>query len=64
MTKILNIISISIIVLLVGLTVSEHFFPIAGFELVYEKKFYLAIIYIAIRLRSNYLLKKSASTSK
>ena len=49
MTKILNIISISIIVLLVGLTVSEHFFPIAGFELVYEKKFYLAIIYIAIR---------------
>lgn len=64
MTKILNIISISIIVLLVGLTVSQHFYPISGFELVYEKKFYLAIIYIAIRLTSNYLLKKSTSANK
>jgi len=58
MVKILNYTSIAILVILLLGFLSENFFPIKGLELFYEKKFYLAIIYIVMRILANYYKKK------
>lgn len=58
MVKTLNTISIILVVLLLAIFISEKFYPIEGFELIYEKKFYLAIIYIVMRIFANYYKKK------
>lgn len=58
MAKTLNIISTILIVLLLIIFISQKFYPIQGMELVYEKKFYLAIAYIIIRLYRNFILRK------
>lgn len=58
MSKTLNTISIALIVSLLLVVVSQRFYPIEGLELVYEKKFYLAIAYLITRLVRNYLLRK------
>lgn len=58
MVKILNTASIAILVILLLGFLSQNFFPIDGLELFYEKKFYLAIVYIVMRIFANYYKKK------
>lgn len=58
MVKTLNTISIGIVIVLLALFISEKFYPIEGFELLYQKKFYLAIAYILIRLYRNIVIRK------
>ena len=58
MVKILNTASIAILIILLFGFLSQNFFPIEGLELFYEKKFYLAIIYIVMRIFANYYKKK------
>ena len=64
MVKTLNTISIIIIAVLLIIFISEKFYPIEGFELIYEKKFYLAIAYIIIRLYRNIIMRKEQTQSK
>ena len=58
MTKTLNTISIVLIIILVLVIISEKFYPITGMELIYAKKFYLAIAYLMTRLARNYFMRK------
>lgn len=58
MIKILDITSTVIIAIIIIGFLSQIFFPIEGLELFYEKKFYLAFVYLAIRLSRNYLIKR------
>ena len=59
MDKAINIVSIAVIVILLLAFLSEKCFPIKGLELFYEKKFYLAIIYLILRVSRIYILRKS-----
>ena len=59
MDKAINIVSVAVIVILLLVFLSEKFFPIKGLELFYEKKFYLAIIYLILRVSRIYILRKS-----
>ncbi|WP_322969048.1 hypothetical protein [Faecalibacter sp. LW9] len=59
MVKTLNTISIGIVIVLLALFISEKFYPIEGFELLYQKKFYLAIAYLVVRVYRNFVLKKN-----
>ncbi len=59
MDKAINIVSGVVIAILLLTFLSENFFPIKGFELVYQKKFYLVIIYLILRISRIYILKKS-----
>lgn len=59
MKKILDITSIILILSLLFLLLSEKFFPIMEFELIYQKKFYFAIAYLVIRVYRNFVLNKN-----
>ncbi len=63
MIKTLHSISIVLIISLLLIIVSEKFYPIAGMELIYAKKFYLAIAYLLTRLTRNYLMRKEQKIS-
>jgi len=58
MIKAIDYISYGIIVLLILGFLSEKFFPIEGLEIFYERKFYLAILYIVLRIYKNFALKR------
>ena len=59
MKKILDVTSMILIISLLLLFLSEKFFPINGLELIYQKKFYLAIAYLVVRVYRNFVLKKN-----
>lgn len=58
MVKAINIINVVLISILLLTILSQKFFPIEGLEILYEKKFYLAITYIIMRLVRTFILKK------
>lgn len=58
MNKVVDYISYVIIFLIILGFLSEKFFPIDGLEIYYERKYYLAIFYILLRIYKNFALKR------
>lgn len=58
MSKAVDYICYVIIFLIILGFLSEKFYPIAGLEIYYERKFYLAILYILLRIYKNFALKR------
>lgn len=58
MNKVVDYICYVIIFLIVLGFLSEKFFPIDGLEIYYQRKYYLAILYILLRIYKNFALKR------
>lgn len=58
MSKAVDYICYVIIFLIILGFLSEQFFPIEGLEIYYERKYYLAILYILLRIYKNFALKR------
>ena len=58
MVKVIDIVCVVLISILLLTFLSQNFFPIEGFETFYQKKFYLAFIYVVLRIFANYYKKK------
>ena len=59
MVKVIDIVCVVLISILLLTFLSQNFFPIEGFETFYQKKFYLAILYVILRLVRTFILKKN-----
>lgn len=58
MIKLIDIVSGIIVLGILILFLSKQFFPIEGMDMVYEKKFYFAILYIMLRFVKKYIHTK------
>lgn len=58
MIKLIDITSGILVFGILIIFLSKQFFPIEGIEMIYEKKFYLAILYIILRFVRKYLHSK------